>query len=127
MKRPIWSVGLVGAGLLLAGGLSWWAWLEANSFTITDHRPPRPPAEDVLVDDRLEDKHTTFDPALVDRRPQGDWLLNLSEAVIRLDVPMVLPDYEAELLTLHPSYRAAIAAPRFRVTGYEVLPSVNMV
>ncbi len=48
--------------------------------------------------------------------------MNASDAVIRLDVPMVKPDQNPELLVLHPSYASA-------VKGAEgtVLPSVNMI
>jgi len=88
---------------------------------VTDRNPP-PPADDGLADDKLEDKKTSFDPELVDRRPLEGWLVNQSEAVIKLDVPMVQPDYEQELLVLHPSYKAALAASQNR----NPLPSVNL-
>ena len=81
---------------------------------VTDRNPP-PPADDGLADDKLEDKNTSFDPELVDRRPLEGWLVNQSEAVIKLDVPMVQPDYEQDLLVLHPSYKAAMAAAADRV------------
>jgi hypothetical protein len=123
MPKSIRLLGLAGAGLLVAGGMIWWTVSDAFTITFTDYLPPRAPAEDVLVDDRLEDKHPAFDPERVDRRPLGQWRLNLSEAVIRLDVSLVLPDSEADLLILHPSYAAAVAARR----GEDILPSVNMV
>src|SRR6476660_10310567 len=74
---------------------------------VTDYEPPKP-KDDGLADDRLEDKRTSFDPQLIDRRPVGDWQINQSEAVIRLDIPLVKPDHQGELLTLHPSYVAAM-------------------
>ena len=51
--------------------------------------------------------------SLVDRRRAegGEWLLNASAAIIRLDVPMVKPDQEPDLLTLHPSFAAAVGDP----------------
>nr|AXL06669.1 hypothetical protein [uncultured bacterium] len=88
---------------------------------VTDRTPPEP-VEDGLVGDKLEDKKTTFDPDLVDRRPLGDWRINQSEAVIELDVPIVQPDYEADLLVLHPSYKAAMKAAENR----NPLASVNL-
>lgn len=88
---------------------------------VTDRNEP-PPADDGLVDDKLDDKQTTFEPDLVDRRPLEGWRINQSEAVIRLDVPLVQPDYEANLLVLHPSYRAAVQA----AAGQATLPSVNL-
>jgi len=88
---------------------------------VVDRKNPEP-VDDGLTGDKLEDKKTTFDPALVDRRPLEGWLVNQSEAVIELDVPIVQPDYEADLLVLHPSYKAALAAAQ----GRNPLPSVNL-
>ncbi|MCI0357709.1 MAG: hypothetical protein L0211_04385, partial [Planctomycetaceae bacterium] len=88
---------------------------------VTDRKPP-PPSDDGLADDRLSDKKTDFDPELVDRRPLEGWLVNQSEAVIKLDVPIVQPDYEGHLLVLHPSYQAALKAAERR----NPLPSVNL-
>src|SRR5262249_22991007 len=88
---------------------------------VTDRNPPKP-IDDGLADDRLEDKSTSFDPDLIDRRPLDGWRMNQSEAVISLDVPMVQPDYEADLLVLHPSYRVAMKAAEHR----NPLPSINL-
>src|SRR5439155_19923201 len=80
---------------------------------------------DPLVDDRLEEKTLPkFDPALVDRRPLRDWLVNSSAAVLRLDVPLIKSDQEPELIMLHPSY-ADVLGDKERARG--ALPSVNMV
>lgn len=97
---------------------------EQETYTVerTDYRPPKNTT--ALVDDRLEDKQTEFDPTLVHPLPLDGWLVNLSDAVIRLDVPLIEPDHQQRLLDLHPSYAAAIEAHG----GYpDVLPSVNMV
>jgi hypothetical protein len=94
---------------------------ETYTVDVTDYTAPKDD-DTLLVDDRIEDKKTTFDPALVDRRPIQDWSLNASEAVIRLDVPIVKPDLNPERLVLHPSYSAAIKQAK----GI-VLPSVNMI
>ncbi len=91
----------------------------------TEVRPPPPDPADELTDDRLEDKNPKFDPDLADRRPLGEWRLNASAAVLRLDVALTRPDQEPGLLTLYPSYAAAVAAVRGR-HGDEVLPSVNL-
>jgi hypothetical protein len=80
---------------------------NANTLEVTDDTTPKND-DSWLVDDRLEDKKTTFDPSLVDRRAVGGWSLNASDAVIRLDVPIVKPDQDPELLVLHPSYAAAL-------------------
>jgi hypothetical protein len=123
-------VGIIGGVLIRwcppgpgGGGLGGWG-EETEAITWTDYHPPPPAAKPLVVDDRPEDKATTFDSGLVDRRPEGQWLVNLSEAVVRLDAPMILPDVEPALLVLHPSYAAAIAASG--AGGDEVLPSVNM-
>jgi hypothetical protein len=93
---------------------------EKYTVEFSVYTPPRDP-DTLLADDRLEDKNTTFDPGLVDRRPYQGWLLNASEAVLRLDVPVVKPDQNPELLELHPSYQSAVA----KAKG-QVLPSVNL-
>ena len=92
----------------------------------TDYKAPAPKDDEVLADDKLDDKKPAFDAALVDRRPLGDdgaWLLNASAAVMRLDVPIIKPDSEPELLQLHPSYAAAAKAKGY---GPAILPSVNL-
>lgn len=85
--------------------------------------------EDLLQDDKLEDKQPVFLPALSDSRPFGPednrWQLNLSAAVIRLDVPDVREDRDAPLHRLYASYGQA--ARDLRDAGYNVLPSVNMI
>jgi hypothetical protein len=88
---------------------------------VIDRNPPKPVA-DGLADDKLEEKSTSFDPELMDRRPLDGWRINQSEAVISLDVPIVQPDYEADLLVLHPSYKVAMKAAEHR----NPLPSINL-
>src|SRR5262249_9114606 len=83
-----------------------------------------PPPEDVLSDDNLADKTPAFDPARVDRRPLREWVVNSSAAVLRLDVPLLKPDVDKGLLTLHPSYAAAVG-PNARRGN--VLPSVSLI
>lgn len=93
---------------------------------LTEYMRPEHKQDDVLIDDRLEDKKPAFDAAIVDRRPLGPagaWLLNASEAVIRLDVPIVKPDVEERLLVLHPSYASAM---RNMPSARAILPSVNL-
>jgi len=115
--------------IVLAGILGWgiYQWVDRDSVEYiekTEYSPPRPPAEEFLMDDRLENKNPAFEPGLVDRRPLGEWQINQSAAVIKLDVTAIKPDQEADLLQLHPSYKAAIAdSIRART---EILPSVNM-
>lgn len=85
--------------------------------------------EDLLADDKLEDKQPGFDAALIDTRPFGPednrWQVNLSAAVIRLDVPDLREDRDAALHRLYSSYGEAARA--LRDAGYNVLPSVNMI
>ncbi len=87
------------------------------------HVPPREP-DDELSDDRLGDKHPEFIPNLVDRRREGDWVVNASSAVLKLDPPMLRPDEDAALLVLRPSYAEAIAAAP---SWLKVLPSINLI
>jgi len=89
----------------------------------TDYRnPPREP-EDLLTDDTLDEKKPAFDEQLVDSRPLGEWEVNASAAVIRLDCPPIKPDVEQSFLILRRSYQEAIRkAPRDR----SVLPSANL-
>ena len=95
-----------------------------ETITTTDYRAPVPPADEVLEDDRIDDKAPKFDPEAVDRRPIGDWQVNASGSVLRLDTPMLRPDQDEALLKLRPSYKAAVeAAPKYET----VLPSVNMI
>src|SRR5258708_39309367 len=57
---------------------------DTETVEVTDYTTPKD--DDIpLADDRLGDKKTAFDPALVDRRPIEEWSLNASEAVLRLD------------------------------------------
>jgi hypothetical protein len=110
----------LGAVVTLIGAV----WYERRYVTVerTEYHAPKPPEEEFLKDDRLEDKPSKFDPDLVDRRPLQGWLVNHSAAVIRLDCPEIKPDREGELLTLYPSY----AAVRQVKLSRGVLPSVNM-
>ncbi|MFZ1934147.1 MAG: hypothetical protein WCB27_16260 [Thermoguttaceae bacterium] len=89
----------------------------------TEYQEP-PRQEDVLADDTLAEKSPAFDATLIDSRPLGDWEVNSSAAVVRLDCPMIKPDVEKAMLVLRPSYRDAIRDYEFNVQ--RVLPSANM-
>jgi len=124
-----WSilfVGLVIAGLAAGGYGLYDAWWHATHFVTEHSEYHAPPVRDdaQLADDILAEKNPAFDEALVDSRPIGDWQINASAAVVRLDCPMVKPDAEAAMLVLRPSYRAAMtAAGDLR---FNLLPSANM-
>ena len=97
---------------------------ETEEVEIIDYRPSEATRDADLVDDQLVEKNPAFISDLIDRRPEGDWRLNASAAVLRLDVPMLMPDADAALLELRSSYAAAIAhAP----SGMNVLPSINLI
>jgi len=111
---------------LAAFGVPGCFWLDIT--TKSDYGTPRVSNEDGLSDDRLEDRPAlAFDAERVDRRPLGDWQLNASAAVFKLDVPAVKPDVETSLLKLYPSYAAAVAAVKNETNGAELLPSVNLI
>jgi hypothetical protein len=128
MKRT-WMVLLAGAVLLIVVILLVVAVRATKpkvyfiDRTEINPRPPRVKLE--LEDDRLEDKNPSFDAALVDSRPLGDWEINKSAVVIRLECPDILQDTGAELLVLRPSYRDAIRVAR--ESGYDLLPSANLI
>jgi hypothetical protein len=100
---------------------------ERYTVDVTDYRPAKSPLDELLTDDDLADKNPAFDPDRVHPSPIDGWLVNLSDAVLRLDVPMVKPDQDAHLLQLYPSYREAIEATRKGPLSYlTILPSVNL-
>ncbi len=101
-----------------------WGSEETEVVDVTDYQPPPEPADRELVDDLLSDKNPAFVPELIDRRPEGEWQVNASAAVLRLDVPMLKPDTDAELLELRPSYADAISHAS---SGMNVLPSINLI
>lgn len=119
-----WSISIVlvaiAAGLLVIGA-RWWN-QQFETIERTEYHTPEPASDEELTDDRLEDKRPEFDSSIVERRPIGPWMINSSAAVIQLDVPMVRPDVEPELMELHSSYAAAA-----RMAGAKLLPSVNMI
>lgn len=100
---------------------------ETYTVEFNEYTPPKSPWDDLLADDRLEDKAPEFDPARVSPEKVEGWTINLSDAVLRLDVPILKPDQDAKLLELHPSYAAAVkAAKTAGGYGVTVLPSANL-
>ena len=90
----------------------------------TDYRPPAAVA-DGTADDRPSDPGPPFDAGLASPLPVGDWRVNLSAAVVRLDVPPIHPDTEPSLSVLHPSYTSATTRPN--PAGRAVLPSIDLI
>jgi hypothetical protein len=115
------------AGLAVGGYVFYNAWWNKNYHIVelTDYNPPSTQNEAQLADDTIDQKNPTFDAARVDSRPLGDWQVNASAAVIRLDSPMIKPDTEAEMLVLRPSYAAAIKAAKEQ--GLVPLPSAGVI
>ena len=109
--------------LALAAATSPLAGCGATVEVAEYHAPAEP--GDGLVDDRLADPGPTFDAGLASPRRAGSWLVNLSAAVVKLDVPMIRPDSEPSLNTLHPSYASASA--RLGKSDRAVLPSIDMI
>ncbi len=101
---------------------------DTITVEVTDYRPEPSALDELLSDDRIEDKDPAFDETLAHRTPIDGWLVNLSGAVIRLDVPMARPDQDPDLLMIHASYKAAVDAAKKGAHSYlPVLPSVNLV
>jgi hypothetical protein len=134
-------VGLLALGVVLVGLLYYLAparigeWIEAaaaklggqtdtETIDVTEYHAPQQASVDDLSDDQLSDKKPEFIPSLVDRRHEGDWVVNASSAVLKLDAPLLLPDADAALLVLKPSYADAIAAAP---SSTVVLPSINLI
>ncbi len=119
-------------GLLVLGLAGWagWFYFSQGGTVVTVERtdteaPPPDDWDQVLVDDRLEDKVPAFDPERFDSRLLEDqFQINKSAAVFRIDVPMVTD--EPELKRLYPSYAEAIAQVASS-SSRDLLPSVNMI
>ncbi len=127
------AIGGAGNWLVQSGLVEKWSrrtpWIPKSNETVevevTDYTPPPPdPLDALLTDDRLEDKPADFDPKRVHPVVESGWKVNLSDAVIRLDVPMIRPDVEPHLTGLYPSYADALKAIG---PNANVLPSVNMI
>jgi hypothetical protein len=97
-----------------------------NTYTVewTEYSPPPQRPDDVLADDQIEERKPPFDETVIDSRPLGEWELNASGAVIRLDCPIIKPDVEAELLTLRRSYAEAMRPEA--AGGRDFLASANL-
>lgn len=115
------------AGLSLCTGCPCLLWflVFGEQRTVVENRQHEQPEEE-FTDDRIEDKaQLPFDQRLVDRRAFGQSRINSSAAVIRLAMPPIQREAETELVTLHASYAAAVAAaPRWM--HLDILPSVNL-
>jgi hypothetical protein len=123
-KKLVWG-GLALALIAALGYGGYQAWWHANYYSVTrtDYNAPQDADELRFEDDLLESKQPNFDPQVIDSRPLGDWVVNASAAVVRLDCPMLLPDRDAELLKLRASYADAVKAAKARGT---LLPSTNL-
>ncbi len=114
-------VAIVGVGLAL---IYFGDGLTVGGEEVTEYKAPQPTPKEEIVDDQLSDKNPVFVADLIDRRPEGGWQVNASAAVLRLDVPMLRPDFDASLLELRPSYADAMAKVP---SGIKVLPSINAI
>ena len=122
VRVPLWFwIPLIVVGLATAYFVVDW---NSSGDEVTDYHSPKANRDDELVDDQLRDKNPAFVPELVDRRPEGAWRINSSAAVLRLDVPMLKPDFDASLLELRPSFADAMAKAR---SGLTILPSINVI
>ena len=86
---------------------------ETYEIEVTDVKGAKS-ANDLLADDKLEDKKPVFDASLVDSRPFGpaghQWQFNTSAAVIGLDIEDI--GDETGFDKLYPNYAAASEAFR---------------
>lgn len=131
MKRR-WKITIGVVTLLAAALLGTFFAARAGLFhveTVEKEDVANSNPEDLLADDKLEDKKPEFIPTLVDSRPFGPadnpWQINASDAVIRLDVPDIRSDAPEALHKLYPDYAAGAKA--LSEAGFELLPSVNVI
>lgn len=88
----------------------------------SEYIPPEPVIS--LKDDSLSPGDVpAFDPDLNYPRQVGGWEINLSQAVFKLDTPVIKPDQQQSLLKVYPDYSQALNSH----LGYTILPSVNLV
>ncbi|MFO0952050.1 MAG: hypothetical protein U0835_13045 [Isosphaeraceae bacterium] len=98
---------------------------ERETVEVTDYSPPPPdPLDALLADDSLDDRKPAFDPDRVHPKAESGWRINLSDSVLRLDVPIVRPDVETHLTAVYPSYAEAL---KWIGPYAAVLPSVNLI
>ncbi|MDP6439350.1 MAG: hypothetical protein QGH74_06930 [Candidatus Brocadiia bacterium] len=114
---------LVGLAVVLGVWRRWW---HATHYVVEriEYQDQYDAGTFELVDDSLAAKAQVFDGALVDSRPIGDWEVNKSSAVIKLDCPSVKTDTEGALLVLRASYAESVKAAQQE--GLVLLPSANM-
>ena len=92
----------------------------------TEYREPTVSHHDDLIDDRFDAATVPkFDPERIDSREASGWTVNLSAAVTKLDLTLLRPDTDRDLLKLHPNYRDAIRDVQTK--GVKILPSVNLI
>lgn len=90
----------------------------------TEVKTPPVNTQAELVDDQLSDRMSVFDPDLIDSRPIGDWQVNTSAAILRIDSPMIRPDFEPQLIRLRASYAEVLQDAR---VADKILPSANLI
>lgn len=135
MKTIRWAIALLlflATSLLLMAYVIYRVWLgvPGNGYFTetrewTEYQPPVVADDLTLVDDDLESRQPSFDPERIHPILLDGAQINLSAAVLRLDVPIIKPDVEPQLLKLRPNYRTAILEAK--EAGFQVLPSANLV
>ena len=125
-KFAVWAAALICLGAILVAYISYQVYFHANYYVVerNEYRDPPPNDDLILTDDTLDQKHPAFKENLIDSRPLGDWELNASAAVIRLDCPTIKPEQDDELFELNPTYARAIA--KAKKLGKTMLPSANL-
>ncbi|MFH0911613.1 MAG: hypothetical protein V1918_08945 [Planctomycetota bacterium] len=110
--------------LLAAGGYCLWRNREGEVVERIEYREAPDQGEFALFDDSVDEKNPVYDENLVDSRPIGEWEINQSGAVIRLDCPAIRADKEKDLLELRASYYDVLVTAKQQ--GLNILPSANM-
>lgn len=129
MKIALIAAGLVFAGAILAVFAAKSGYIFQDTYEVEREKVEPSKPRPLLEDDKLDDKKPVFDRDLIDPRPFGTadnpWQLNLSAAVIALDVADLRTDDSPALQRLYPDYAAAARA--LKAAGFTVLPSVNLI
>jgi hypothetical protein len=126
-RLAVWVAAILCCGAILIAFAAYQIYFHLNYYVVEYNEYSDPPPKDdlELTDDWLSDKQPAFKETLIDSRPLGDWEVNASAAVIRLDCPTIKPGADDGMLELNPNYGRAIRkAAELQKT---LLPSANLI
>ena len=89
------------------------------------HSPETPISGEKADDEFHAESVPAFDPDRSHPQVQNDRTVNLSSTVTKLDVSVLKPDVDQDLLKLHANFQDAMAS--VKSMGMTILPSVNVI